>query len=95
MSVFVSSMIYPRHCIDEASADYSDFCTVVISNESSMGCRLDIEVQEAYRKSTEGAEGRIIQEYLNYLLDLSLHYHLFGRSEAKNSVACEGDQFSV
>lgn len=95
VSLFVSSLIYPRQCVDEAAVAYSDFCTVVISNESSRGCHLAIGVHEAFRGSSEDGEVRVIREFLNYMLDLSLHFHLFGSNENKSNQTREGDQFSI
>jgi hypothetical protein len=76
MSVRVplTKMIYPRRCIDEAVAAYSAICSVKLTEETS-GAR-EVEITPISGQVERADESRMAHEFLNYLLDLSLEYHL-------------------
>ena len=72
--VQLSKSIYPRRCIEEAAAAYSAICSVEVVGETPHS--LEIEISSVTGQSEVPNEGRVTHEFLNYLLDLSLDYHL-------------------
>jgi hypothetical protein len=76
MSVRVplSKTIYPRECLEEAVAAYSAICSVEVAGETS-GTR-EVEITSIRGQVEQPDESRMVHEFLNYLLDLSLEYHL-------------------
>lgn len=67
----LSSMIYPPECLQEAAAAYEGLCSVRIISESSAGYSVEIS-----RSADAADERQLVNEFLNYLLDLSLEKHL-------------------
>jgi hypothetical protein len=70
----LSKVIYPPECLEEASAAYSSICSVTIIGETSGG--REIEITPVQGEAEQPDENRTAHEFLNYLLDLSLEYHL-------------------
>jgi hypothetical protein len=70
----LSKTIYPRECLEEAAAAYSAICSVELIRETP-GAR-EVEITPIHRQDGQPDESRIAHEFLNYLLDLSLEYHL-------------------
>lgn len=70
----LSKSIYPRRCVQEAAAAYSAICSVEVVGETPHA--LEVEVRSVTGQSDMPDEGRITHEFLNYLLDLSMEYHL-------------------
>ncbi len=70
----LSKSIYPRRCVEEAAAAYSAICSVDVVGETPHA--LEVEISSIAGQSEMPDEGRITHEFLNYLLDLSLEYHL-------------------
>jgi len=67
----LSSAIYPVECLREAAVAYQGLCSVEIIGESSTGYSIEI------RRAVNIADGtQLVNEFLNYLLDLSLEKHL-------------------
>jgi hypothetical protein len=69
--VTLSSLVYPRECVEEAVSAYSAICSVDVYRETQEGLDVDITAREDTKD-----EGRAVNEFLNYLLDLSLEKHL-------------------
>jgi len=67
----LSTLIYPKECVQEAILAYSGICSAKIRDDPPGGLQLEISVSE----NTED-EGRAIREFLNYLLDLSVERNL-------------------
>lgn len=72
--VQLSKSIYPRRCVEGAAAAYAAICSVEVVGETSHA--LEVEISSIAGQSEMPDEGRIIHEFLNYLLDLSMEYHL-------------------
>jgi hypothetical protein len=72
--VLLSKTIYPQRCIEEAVAAYSGICSVMLTGETSSA--REIEVTPICGQVKQPDESRVAHEFLNYLLDLSLEYHL-------------------
>jgi hypothetical protein len=72
--VLLSETIYPQQCLEEAVRAYSAICSVELTRETS-GAR-EVEITPIYGQVEQPDESRIAHEFLNYLLDLSLEYHL-------------------
>lgn len=70
----LSRSIYPRRCVEEAAAAYSSICSVEIVGETPHA--LEVEITNITGQPERSDEGRVPHEFLNYLLDLSLEYHL-------------------
>jgi hypothetical protein len=72
--VTLSESIYPADCLEKAVADYSEFCSVeVISRRAGS---TEIEIAALVPATSRHDPGRAVNEFLNYLLDLSLERHL-------------------
>ena len=69
--VALSSAIYPTECLREASAAYRGLCSVKIVGEAPTGYGIEIS-----RSADVADEKQLVNEFLNYLLDLSLEKHL-------------------
>jgi hypothetical protein len=74
VQVILSETIYPRECIEESIAAYSAFCSVEVAACSAGACEIKIIAAESV--SGRRDENRLVNEFLNYLLDLSLEHHL-------------------
>jgi hypothetical protein len=72
--VALSETIYPRECLEEAVAAYSAFCSIEVASCSAGAC--EIEIVPAEYGNERPDENRLVNEFLNYLLDLSLEHHL-------------------
>jgi hypothetical protein len=72
--VTLTKALYPPRCLEEAAVAYSGFCSVRLVGETSGA--LEVEITRREGQSEQPDEGRIAHEFLNYLLDLSLEYHL-------------------
>jgi hypothetical protein len=72
--VRLSNVIYPRKCLEEAVAAYSNFCVV----ETTAGTSSAREIKIACLKddAEQCDENLLAHEFLNYLLDLSLEHHI-------------------
>ncbi|MDQ3803557.1 MAG: HxsD-like protein [Acidobacteriota bacterium] len=69
--VALSSAIYPSECLRQAAAAYHGLCSVRIVKESPSGYSIEIS------RSADVADGeQLVNEFLNYLLDLSLEKYL-------------------
>jgi hypothetical protein len=69
--VALSTFIYPRDCLDEAISAYSGLCTVRLLNATPQQFEVNIG-----SLSPRTDERLVINEFLNYLLDRSVEYHL-------------------
>jgi hypothetical protein len=72
--VALSETIYPRECLTEAIATYSAFCSVDVASYSAGACEIEIVAAGSAHGLLD--ENRLVNEFLNYLLDLSLERHL-------------------
>lgn len=72
--VSLSKTIYPRSCIEEAVVAYSEICSVKLTGETA-GAQ-EVEITDIKGQAEQPDESKIAHEFLNYLLDLSLEYHL-------------------
>ncbi len=70
----ISSLIYPRECLHKTISAYAGLCHVTIREENSAEreCGIEIEVLER----TDHDNSRVVHEFLNYLLDMSMEHHL-------------------
>lgn len=71
--VEIASAIYPPECLQETIAAYQELCSVKVISESPGGCSVEIR-----QSSNTIDEEQLKNEFLNYLLDLSLEKHLAG-----------------
>lgn len=69
--VMLSSAIYPPECLQGAIAAYEGLCSVRVVGEAPAGYSIEI-----CRSADVADEKQLINEFLNYLLDLSLERHL-------------------
>jgi hypothetical protein len=67
----LSSAIYPPACFHEAAAAYQGLCQVKIVGETLTGYAVEIRWSAGVSD-----EEQLRNEFLNYLLDLSLEKHL-------------------
>lgn len=72
--VLLSKTIYPQQCLEAAVIAYSEICSVKLNGEIS-GAQ-EIEITHNREQGEQLNESRTAHEFLNYLLDLSLEYHL-------------------
>ena len=73
MSFFrLCSRIYPPESIEKAVLDYASICSVKITDRSATECV--IELDDRVGSLSKGQQ--IANEFLNYLLDISLEHHL-------------------
>lgn len=69
--VALSSAIYPPECLQEAVTAYQGLCSVKVVSETPSVYYVEI------RQSSEMVDEKLLtNEFLNYLLDLSLEKHL-------------------
>lgn len=73
VGVTLSSSIYPSECLHAAIAAYQEFCSVKVVSETPTGYSIEIN-----QLVTTTDEKYLADEFLNYLLDLSLEKHLTG-----------------
>ncbi len=71
IKVELSSSIYPTECFRETSAAYAALCDVAVLDQSAEGYSVRITPL-----SEEIDETRLTNEFLNYLLDLSVEKYL-------------------
>jgi hypothetical protein len=72
--VILSKLIYPHGCLEETIAAYSAFCSVMVHcDDSNMS---EIEIMPLSSGAEQADVNRVANEFLNYLLDLSLEHHL-------------------
>ena len=69
--VSLSPLIYSKECLENAVAAYSDICSVVALGNTPAGPQIEIKAAPGI-----GDEPRLVREFLNYVLDLSLEKHL-------------------
>ena len=69
--ITLASAIYPLECLQDAVKAYRMLCVVKVFNESSGMYSVELS-----RSSVEVDERLLANEFLNYLLDLSLEKHL-------------------
>jgi hypothetical protein len=62
--------IYPPDCLERATSDYQHLCEIEQSNMTSNGCVITIRIREHRDEQT------VRNEFLNYLLEISLERHL-------------------
>jgi hypothetical protein len=74
VQVALSETIYPRECLKEAIAAYSAFCSIEVASCSAAA--YEIEIVPVGSGNERPDENRLVNEFLNYLLDLSLEHHL-------------------
>ena len=71
MKLSLSSTIYPRQCLAEPIAAFADFCSVNIGSEQKEGYAIEI-----LPTSPVLNEEVLTNEFLNYLLAVSIENHL-------------------
>jgi hypothetical protein len=69
--LWLSSRIYLRECLEEAISAYATVCKVRVSSETPDGRHIEVEVS----KEVDDRD-KTVDEFLNYVLDLSLERHL-------------------
>jgi hypothetical protein len=69
--IALSSTIYPQECLYAVITAYQGLCSVRVLNESPTGYSIEIS-----READIVDEKQLADEFLNYLLDLSLEKHL-------------------
>jgi len=74
IQVSLSTIIYTRECLYQAINAYSDFCSVRICHDVSGS--IEIAISLLPNHSEQFNEHTVANEFLNYLLDLSLETHL-------------------
>jgi hypothetical protein len=72
--VTLAQSIYPRPCLDKAILAYDKVCRVLICNVTASACVVEIE-----KHSPEVDDATLRNEFLNYLLDVSLEHQLGGQ----------------
>lgn len=71
MKLRLSPTIYPRQCLGETIAAFSDFCSVSIAHEQNKSYAIEIlPISPVFN------EEEITNEFLNYLLAVSIENHL-------------------
>jgi hypothetical protein len=68
--IALASAIYPPECLRQAAAAYQGLCSVRIVDETPTAYSIEIS-----RSGHIVDEKELINEFLNYLLDLSLENH--------------------
>ena len=68
----LSTLIYPRECLETAISTYSALCSIDIADETQNGCHIEIESKSPSQQS----EDQLVHEFLNYLLDISIERNL-------------------
>lgn len=72
--VLLSTTIYPRQCLEDAVAAYSAICSVKLTRETHGA--LEVLIMPIPGPDEQANESRVVHEFLNYLLDVSLEHHL-------------------
>lgn len=75
MTISLSSNIYPRQCVGEIIATFADFCSVSIGHEQNKSYSIEI-----IPTSLTFNDEVLTNEFLNYLLAVSIKHHLAGGS---------------
>jgi hypothetical protein len=68
----LSTTIYPGECVAVASAAYAEFCTVTVSTLSADEVTVTVGIAPTCASKAQ----TVLDEFLNYALDLSLRTHL-------------------
>lgn len=71
MKLSLSSTIYPRQCLRETIAAFADYCSVNIVHEQDKSYAIEI-----LPISPVSHEEVLTNEFLNYLLAVSIENHL-------------------
>lgn len=74
MKISLSSLIYPRQCLDETVPAFADFCVVTIGPERDKSYSIEI-----HPLSPASDNELVANEFLNYLLSVSIKHHLLDR----------------
>jgi hypothetical protein len=69
--VSLSSLIYPSECIEESISAYRGYCEINVLSQHPTGRLIEIIPSPEIEDS-----GQLTNEFLNYLLDLSVEKHL-------------------
>jgi hypothetical protein len=69
--LILSHSIYPPHCVEKAVDTYRAICDIRVADANSERSSLLLE-------SVDVDEERLAREFLNYVLDVSLEWHLQG-----------------
>jgi hypothetical protein len=81
--IVLSSFIYPHECLQDTVATYKGLCSVRIVEQSTTAYSIEI------RRTVDVVdEQQLANEFLNYLLNLSLEKHLseFQEGDGTNRV---------
>jgi hypothetical protein len=62
--------IYPTNCLERATSDYQHLCDIEQVEMTSHGCLITIRIRDGQDEQT------LRNEFLNYLLEISLECHL-------------------
>lgn len=71
MKISLSSIFYPRQCLDETVPAFADFCSVAIGPEQNRSYSIEI-----LPISPASDDELVANEFLNYLLSVSITNHL-------------------
>ena len=69
--VQLSTTVYPERCVLEAAEAYKSFCSVMVTRAGD-----EISVSLAVGPKHAHEAQRILDEFLNYALDLSVRMHV-------------------
>lgn len=67
----LSALLYPPECVQRSIAAYEHLCSIEITDARSTGCAIEVRTAQDVP-----SEDRLVHEFLNYLLDLSLEHYL-------------------
>jgi hypothetical protein len=70
-NVSLSSLIYPLECVEESILAYRDYCQINVLSKHPTECLIEIIPSPEIEDS-----GQLTNEFLNYLLDLSVEKYL-------------------
>jgi hypothetical protein len=70
--VSLSSLIYPSECIEESISAYRGYCEIIVLSQQHPTERLIEIIPSAEIEDS----GQLTNEFLNYLLDLSVEKYL-------------------
>jgi hypothetical protein len=68
----LSALVYPRECVNQAVSAFAHICAAQVTDVSPTGCFIEISPGP----NGDSDEDQLVNEFLNYLLDLSLETHL-------------------
>ena len=74
MKISLSSMIYPVRCLEETVPAFLDFCSVAIGPEQNKNYSIEI-----LPFAPAANDELVTNEFLNYLLSVSIRNHLLDR----------------